>query len=120
MPLTAPLADARRRLGLEPGADAQAVKRAYRRLTLEHPPDRDPEGFRRLREAYELLCRPLPALLARLRREAPLIEAAAAPGAVPSDASAVLAALFRDFVARLPRQAFEDSDVAPPRGEVER
>ena len=120
MSLTAPLADARRLLGLEPGADAAAVKRAYRRLTLEHPPDRDPEGFRRLREAYELVSHPLPALFTRLRREAPLVESDAAPGAVPRAASAVLVALFRDSVARLPPEVFQQVAAAAPHGEDER
>ena len=48
------------RAALEIGADAtpREVKRAYRRMTVAHPPDRDPEGFRRVREAYELLREP--------------------------------------------------------------
>mgnify|MGYP000138228956 CR=1 FL=1 len=42
-------------LGLEPDADARAIKRAYHKLLKRHKPDSDPEGFRRLREAYECL-----------------------------------------------------------------
>lgn len=42
-------------LGLEPGADAKAIKRAYHKRIKKTKPDRDPEGFRRLREAYERL-----------------------------------------------------------------
>ena len=43
--------------GAESGAesDAAVVKRAYRRALAQHPPDTDPDGFRRIRDAYELL-----------------------------------------------------------------
>ncbi|WP_430418994.1 hypothetical protein [Phenylobacterium sp.] len=41
-------------LGLEPGADRTAVRRAYaQRLKVTHPED-DPEAFKRLRAAYEM------------------------------------------------------------------
>ena len=47
-------------LGLEPGADANAVKRAYRRLAMRWHPDRngDPqatERFKEIRAAYDFL-----------------------------------------------------------------
>ncbi len=42
-------------LGLEPGADAAAVKKAYFRLIRLHPPEKDPEQFQELRRAYEAL-----------------------------------------------------------------
>lgn len=42
------------RLGLDPGADAKAIKRAYHTQLRQTKPDRDPEGFRRLREAFEV------------------------------------------------------------------
>lgn len=47
-------------LGLEPGADAEAVKRAYRRLAMRWHPDRnaDPratERFKEIRAAYDRL-----------------------------------------------------------------
>ncbi len=42
------------RLGLEPDADPKTIKRAYHQLLRHHKPDRDPQGFRRLRDAYEL------------------------------------------------------------------
>lgn len=42
-------------LGREEAADPAAVKRAYARLLKVHRPDRDPEGFRRIRDAYEAL-----------------------------------------------------------------
>jgi curved DNA-binding protein CbpA len=42
-------------LGIPPGADDQAVRRAYLTLTATHPPDRFPEKFARIREAFDLL-----------------------------------------------------------------
>jgi len=42
-------------LGLPPDADRQQARRAYLRQVKEHKPDEDPEGFRRIREAYELI-----------------------------------------------------------------
>ncbi|WP_263260589.1 J domain-containing protein [Pseudomonas sp. RIT-PI-S] len=40
-------------LGLTPEADERSIKRAYARLLKSHRPDEDPEGFQRLREAYD-------------------------------------------------------------------
>jgi curved DNA-binding protein CbpA len=42
-------------LGLEETADDEAVRAAYLDAVRTSPPDRDPEGFRRIREAYEAL-----------------------------------------------------------------
>jgi len=42
-------------LGLEETADDEAVRAAYLRAVRASPPDRDPEGFRRIRAAYEAL-----------------------------------------------------------------
>lgn len=75
MTLFTPLSQARERLGLELSADAAALRRAYRRRLAEHPPDRDPEGFRRVREAYELLAAPVAPLRELLRRPLPLVPA---------------------------------------------
>ena len=54
-----PFLNARTTLGVSLTDDASEIKRAYRRAVAEHPPDRDPDGFRRIREAYELLSAPL-------------------------------------------------------------
>ena len=40
-------------LGLEPTNDTRTIRRAYRQRLPEHPPETDPEGFKRLRQAYE-------------------------------------------------------------------
>lgn len=42
-------------LGIPYGSPRSVVKEAYARLLKEHRPDRDPVGFRRIRDAYELL-----------------------------------------------------------------
>lgn len=45
-------------LELEPTTDLARVKQAYFAQLAKHPPHADPEGFRRLRHAYESLTRP--------------------------------------------------------------
>ncbi len=42
-------------LNIEDNADDEAVRAAYVRAIRQSPPDRDPEGFRRIREAYEAI-----------------------------------------------------------------
>lgn len=42
-------------LGLPPGAGDDEVRAAYLRKVKEHPPDRDPEEFERIRDAYQML-----------------------------------------------------------------
>ncbi len=44
-------------LGLDASADERSIKRQYARLLKVHRPDADPEGFQRLREAYEAALR---------------------------------------------------------------
>jgi len=46
--------EAYRELGLAEDADADTVRRAYLRLLKTRKPEVDPDGFQRLREAYEL------------------------------------------------------------------
>ena len=57
--ITTPFSEARALLTVRVDADARTIKRAYRSLVAEHPPDRDPDGFRRIRDAYEMLTNPL-------------------------------------------------------------
>jgi curved DNA-binding protein CbpA len=42
-------------LGVERNASEAEIKQAYFALIREHPPERDPEGFKRIRSAYEKL-----------------------------------------------------------------
>ena len=42
-------------IGVVPGSSQEEIRRAYLRLVKARKPEVDPEGFRRLREAYELL-----------------------------------------------------------------
>ncbi len=42
-------------LGVERQATEAEIKQAYFSLVREHPPERDPEGFKRVRAAYEKL-----------------------------------------------------------------
>jgi hypothetical protein len=44
-------------LGISPTLDAPAIKRGYFAALHEHPPHSDPDGFRRVRQAYEELTR---------------------------------------------------------------
>ena len=41
------------RLGIQPTGDRKTIKRAYTKLLRQYHPEEDPEGFQRLREAYE-------------------------------------------------------------------
>lgn len=40
-------------LGLSPASDIRTIKRQYASMLKQHRPDEDPEGFQRLREAFE-------------------------------------------------------------------
>ena len=42
-------------LGLAPEANAGEIKRAYFRLVRAHPPEKEPEKFQEIRQAYEML-----------------------------------------------------------------
>lgn len=42
-------------LGLDEDADAAAIKKAYFKLIRKHTPEKDPDQFKKLREAYEYL-----------------------------------------------------------------
>jgi len=42
-------------LGLDESADDAAVRAAYLAAVRAHPPDRDPIGFQKIREAYDTI-----------------------------------------------------------------
>ena len=42
-------------LGIAPTLDLAAIKRAYFTALAKHPPHSDPDGFKRIRAAYEAL-----------------------------------------------------------------
>lgn len=52
------LADPYRVLGVERDADDETIKAAYFEAVPRHSPDQDPEGFERIRRAYEWLKTP--------------------------------------------------------------
>ena len=58
MSLSRRFVQARAVLGVGASASPGEIKRAYRALVVQHPPDRDGEAFGRVREAYELLREP--------------------------------------------------------------
>jgi hypothetical protein len=76
-------------LGVEPDAEPDVVRRAYLAKIKVHKPDRAPEAFRRIREAYESITAGAPR--------------AAAPRASQATAS---------------HEPAEDGDAAPERGEA--
>ena len=55
--MTAPEQSPFATLGIAPTLDPAAVKRGYFMALQKSPPHADPAGFRRIREAYEILSR---------------------------------------------------------------
>lgn len=53
--MTKPYSDPYTALGLPRTATAAEIKQAYFTLVRTHPPERDPEMFKRIRSAYERL-----------------------------------------------------------------
>ena len=91
------------------------LKRAYLRRLREHPPERDPDGFRALREAYELLDGTVggddqasaPSTITELV-SAPTSEPDTAPQDLGDRARAILEALVRDDIPAARRVAVAD------------
>jgi curved DNA-binding protein CbpA len=78
-------------LKIAPTCDLAAIKRAYFAELVQNPPHSAPEGFRRLRAAYETLSDPHTALLAFLR--------------APIDTDAELAHFAQEWGARVEQAA---------------
>lgn len=116
MSLLRPFAEARALLGVAPDADAAVVKRAYRKLVLAHPPDTDPEGFRRVRDAFELLTAPGDRVREMLLREVPAIDPPPLPTPPEVKPPAPLAlVLLRLVAAEIDAEALLPPAAPPPR-----
>jgi curved DNA-binding protein CbpA len=115
MTILRPFLEARELLGAPPGEDPKALKQAYRRAAAAHPPDVDPEAFRRVREAYELLGDPAQRAREILLHPLPAIalELPPPPAAVPASGATALAVL-RAAVSRIDPRA--RAPVAPGEG----
>lgn len=72
-------------LGIDETADDAAVRAAYLAAVRRSPPDRDPEGFRRVRDAYEAVRDEERRLALRLFGPAPLDRPEALLDAVPDE-----------------------------------
>jgi len=93
MSLTTPFEEARTALGLGPTEqDPAVIKQAYRRAVAKHPPDLDPDAFRRVRDAYEVLRDPWARAKDVLLRPLPQVpppSPPAEPPAAPPGAAAI-------------------------------
>jgi curved DNA-binding protein CbpA len=83
MSILDPFEAALRVLGLAASDDAATVKKAYRRAVAQHAPDTDPDGFRSVRDAYELLRDPWTRAEEMLLRALPEVPPPAPPAASP-------------------------------------
>jgi curved DNA-binding protein CbpA len=115
MSVVQPYLEARALLGVSLEASHSDVKNAYRRLVVEHPPDIDPEGFRRIRDAYELLTDAGARAREILLRPAPAV---APPSPLDADShaaarGATAMALLRAIAARIDLNVLLGDTVVP-------
>lgn len=106
-------------LEIEATRDLGVVKRAYFSLLPKHPPETDPLGFRRLRDAYEQLSSPrslaaaylsAPVDLAALERAyAGRFDARIAELARLADAQQTTGAAEQQFIDRFSSQSWEEA-----------
>lgn len=105
---------ARDLLEVDDAATADALRRAYLRKIKQHKPERDPAGFQRCREAYELLTRwlPRPASSAphapALDLDGDMVSADRPPASAPHPVNVVVAAVDTAAVSWLERADRED------------
>ncbi len=97
---------ARERLGLADDCSENALRNAYRKGVLEHPPDRNPDGFRAIREAYELLRNPVRPMRERLRHPLPLMSPPQTTESGPSASTRTLTELVRVLAAEWDTEAW--------------
>src|SRR5262249_47568615 len=102
------LDDALELLGVEGESDLATLRRAYLRAVRAHPPQRDPEGFQLVREAWELLQR---RACAR-----PDLEASASAREALTEAPSVAAIVRDEESARGGRPSREDVERASGEG----
>ena len=107
MRLVRPFREARELLGLQANASPEDLKRAWRRAAATHPPDGDPEAFRKVRGAYELLLDPLGSAQNLLYQPTSNVEPPVLPPPPPAPPPHALALeLFRAVVNSLPASVF--------------
>ena len=58
-------------LGIAPSATEEEIRAAYLRKVKEHPPDRSPEEFEKIRNAFEILRDPRTRTLAAMHASDP-------------------------------------------------
>ncbi len=93
--------EARETLGVSLDAGSKEIRRAYRRLVAAHPPDRDPEGFQRVRAAYELLVHPTRELMSLISHPRPYVACPELPATPAADPHRLHRELLKVFVRRL-------------------
>jgi curved DNA-binding protein CbpA len=109
-----PFLEAAVRLGVGTGADRAQIRAAYKKLAVLHPPDRDPEGFRTIREAYELLTEPGHRTAELLLRTTPMAEPPRPPEIAGAPRGATALAVLRLLAGRADVSALFPA--APPEG----
>lgn len=79
-------------LGIAPGADAKAIRRAYAARVKQTRPDQDPDGFQRLHGAYKRLLARAPASLAADTPAAAAPQPSTADEPAPAPSASLVAA----------------------------
>ena len=92
-------------LGIAPTSDEAVIKKAYAARIREHRPDRDPEGFRRVRAAYEEALRQREFI--RPRHEKKRRREADAPSTRPEPPQNPFANSYYGYTATLPPEISE-------------
>ncbi len=104
--------------GVSPDADDATIRRAYLRLLRLHPPERDPDGFRRIRAAFEAVRsqqdRAARRLLARpILPDVEEVLRGMAQEPIPKDPKSIVAALRAAILRTLPELTVRESEMRP-------